>query len=656
MEKNVKILESDVLKVSIDEKSLTVTAKDLRTGTEWCMQKNGPGDMGIKGHCGPGKGMSFSDAKSRKWDSADDSSQSIQCTLAGWDYSANVWSPIGFGVIVKFTLKNDRLAVKLSPYLAEQFEASLIDSNYPRGFLFPKDLDGQLVMPYGQGVLLDKNDPVELDMNIPIWVGNGFLMPWFGMLAKNGDAVFATSETPDDLGFRLNTEKSYGQTIHPYWQASLGGLKYSRVMHYTFTNNSSAVLLAKAYRNFANMRGQGVTLESKARTSPSVESLRGGIMMCVWMMSDFANFDAPGRVMMQSFDDGLFKYKRIAEGAKIKKAIAHIDGWCNGGYDFNHPDTLPPDEKIGGWSGMKRMRDGIKSLGHSFMIHDNFVDYYAHTPSFKNNDGTLDLSGMHSESTQWLGGRQYWMCSKQSEKYVRRNYVEIEEKLHPDGSMIDCWTMGHLRECFDQNHLCTRTEARETFSNCYGWCRNMGWILSGEGGADWAVPFLDFVENVPPDLIPYVLNGKTEKFGISFPLYELVWHDCISVLGHIHQDRKTKVIVKDGCYLEEKADTRLWTLLWGGIPFIRPDTLTLSDRKDDFQRDIDFVNSLKVISDLSEQIAFQEMVDWKLLDENGSKQMVTYKDGTTVAVDFSNLSYTIKLHGQKEIKGAFRKG
>ena len=99
-----------------------------------------------------------------------------------------------------------------------------------------------------------------------------------------------------------------------------------------------------------------------------------------------------------------------------------------------------------------------------------------------------------------------------------------------------------------------------------------------------------------------------------------------------------------------------WSLLWGGIPFICPDTLTLSDKKDDFQRDIKFVKSLKIISDLSEQIAFQEMVDWKLLDENGSKQMVTYKDGTTVAVDFTNLSYSIKFYGQKDIKGAFRKG
>lgn len=649
----MKILESEALRVSIDENDLTVSVKDLRTGTPWQMQKDGPGDIGIKGHCGPWKGMSFRDAQVRKWEATGSTASSVQCTLTGWGYSANVWSPLGFGVVVGFALANERLTINVSPYKPEQFEASLIDSNYPRGFLFPKDMAGQLVLPYCQGVLLDKDDPLELDLNIPVWVGNGFLMPWFGMLAKNGDAVLATSETPDDLGFRLNTEKACGQTIHPYWQASLGGLKYTRVMHYAFTNKSSVVALAKAYRKHADMRGQGITLESKARSFPGVESLRGGIMMCVWMMSDFANFNAPGRVPSMSFDEGLDRYKKIAEGAGIKTAIAHIDGWCRGGYDFNHPDTLPPDERIGGWAGMKRMRDGIKALGHAFVIHDNFVDYYAHTPSFKNNDGTLDLSLMHSESTQWLGGRQYWMCSKQGDKYVRRNYTEIKEKLDPDGSMIDCWTMGHLRECFDQNHLCTRTEARESFSNSYGWCRNLGWTLSGEGGTDWAVPFLDFVETVQPDSIPHVLNGKTEKFGIAFPLYELVWHDCITVLGHINQDRKTKIVVKDGCYLEEKGDIRLWTLLWGGIPFIRPHTLEICTEKADLQADIKFVKSLKIISDLSKRVAFQEIVDWKMLDKDEKKQQVTYKDGTTVAVNFHDVSYTIKFPGAKEIKGAF---
>lgn len=648
----MKILESDALRVSIDEQDLTVSVRDLRSGTEWNMQKDGPGDIGIKGHCGPWKGISFRDALNRKWED-DCGSKSVRCTLTGWNYSANVWSPLGFGVVVKFTLRGDRLSVNVSPHQPEQFEASLIDSNYPRGFLFPANLDGKLVLPYCQGVLLEKNDPLELDMNVPIWVGHGFLMPWFGMLAENGDAVLATSDTPDDMGFRLNTEKGFGQTVHPYWQASLGGLKYPRVMHYTFTNKSTVVSLAKAYRRHANDRGQGITLESKSRSCAEVESLRGGIMICVWMMSDFANFNAPGRVPCMSFDEGLFRYKRVVEGAGIKTAIAHIDGWCRGGYDFNHPDTLPPDERIGGWTGMKRMRDGIKALGHSFMIHDNFVDYYAHTPSFKNNDGTLDLSGMHSESTQWLGGRQYWMCSAQSGKYVRRNYVEVEEKLKPDGTMIDCWTMGHLRECFDQNHLCTRTQARESFSECYGWCRNMGWMLSGEGGADWAVPFLDFVENITPEVMPYVLNGKAEKFGTAFPLYEIVWHDCVSVLGHINQNKKTKTVVKDGCFIEEKGDIRLWVLLWGGIPFVRTNTLEICRENADFKDDIEFLKGLKVISDLSRRIAFQEITDWRMLDSEGKRQQVTYKDGTIVSVDFSTVSYVIKFPGEDEILGAF---
>ncbi len=646
----MKTLRSDALRVSINETDLTLSVTDVRSGTVWQMQTEGPGDIGIRGHCGPWRGLSFREAQSRHWETGD---TTATCTLTGWGYSANVWSPLGFGVTVTFRLRNNRLTVALAPHLPEQFEASLIDSHYPRGFLFPKGSKGRLVLPYCQGVLLDKDDPLDLDMHLPVWVGNGFVMPWFGMLADTGAAVLATTDTPDDLGFRLKTERRRGQTVHPYWLPALGGLKYTRVMHYTFTGDSTVVSLAKAYRRHADARGQGITLEAKARGCPQVESLRGGLMMCVWMMSDFANFNQPGRVPFMTFDEGLRRYRRVAEGAGVKKAVAHIDGWCRDGYDFNHPDTLPPDERLGGWTGMRRMRDGIQALGHSFMIHDNFVDYYAHTPSFKNNDGTLDLSGMHSESTQWLGGRQYWMCSAQSDAYVRRNYAEVKERLDPDGSMIDCWTMGHLRECYDQNHLCTRTRARETFSACYGWCRNLGWMLSGEGGADWAVPFLDFVESVQPETVPHVLRGRTERFGVSFPLYELVWHDCITVLGHIHQDRTTKVVVKDGCYLEEKGDIRLWTLLWGGIPFIRPNTLEVCYEGDDVAADVAFVKSLKVISELSARVAFQAMTDWRLLDGAGRRQEVTYSDGTVVTVDFDTVRYKIRYPGEAAVAGAF---
>lgn len=650
-------MESDSLRVVIDECDLSVSVTDLRTGTIWEMQKNGPGDIGIKGHCGPWKGMSFRDAQSRKWSGdggkvSENARLSLECVLTSWSYDANVWSPLGFGVTVEFLLQGDSLRIKISPYKPEQFEASLIDSNYPRGFLFSPDVNGELVLPYTQGILLDKNDPLELDMNFPIWVGNSFVMPFFGMLAENGDAVLALSDTPDDMGFRLVTEPGYGQTIHPYWQASLGGLKYPRVMHYHFSNNSSVIKLAKAYRKHANTRGQGITLESKLRSVPKIETMRGGIMMCVWMMSDFANFNQPGRVPMISFDEGLARYKYLAEGAGITNAIAHIDGWCRGGYDFNHPDTLPPDERLGGWAGMNRMREGIQALGHSFMIHDNFVDYYAHTPSFANNDGTLDLSGMHSESTQWLGGRQYWMCSKQSPNYVRRNYVEVEEKLHPDGSMIDCWTMGHLRECFDQNHPCTRTQAREAFSDAYGWARSMGWMLSGEGASDWAVPFLDFVESLAPEVIPHALKDKIEKFGKSFPLYEIVWHDCIGVLGHIHQ-KKTAVVVKDGCFLIERGDIRLWTLLWGGIPFVRPYSLENCSECPDQEKDIEFLKSLKIISTLSKRTMFQEIIDWEMFDGDDKKQAVTYKDGTVVSVNFYDTSYEIQFPGEEKIIGRF---
>lgn len=647
----MKRLKSKQLEVNIDAKSLTVSVKNLHTGFEWKMQNSGPGDIGIKGHCGPWQGFSFKDANLIKWEESDNR---LVATLTGWSYSANVWSPITSGLVVDFTLKNNDLRISLAEHLPIKHEASIIDSFYPRGFLFPEKTDGDLVLPIGEGCLLNKNFKEKLDITLPGWIGLGFVMPWWGQISETGEGFIATTHTPDDIAFRINTDEKNGQTVHPYWQASLGGLKYSRNITYSFFEKTSVVKLAKAYRKHADIRGQGITLKQKITDREKVKDLRGAIKLSIWMMSDFENFEQPGRVVYIKFKEAMRRYKYLIKKTGIEKAIVHIDGWCKGGYDFNHPDVLPPDERLGGWQGLKELCDNVKAMGHRFTLHDNYVDYYAHVEAFKDNGGVLDLSGIHSESDEWLGGRQRWLCSTQAKQYTERNFNEMQKNMDFDGIYPDCWTVGPLRECFDQNHPATRTITKDAWSEVFANCQNRDWLVGSEGGNDWAVPVIDYCWGVHVGVVPHALKGKIQEFGTPIPLYSLVWHDAIVAYGWITETQDNAVIM-EGAVANNKHNQSLWAMLRGNAPTVRPDCLDYPTMgsNDDLDKGAEFIKSLKPIIALHEVIGFEEMVDWELLDNAGAIQKSIFANGTEVTVNFEQKSYQVKHPEHDIITGEF---
>ena len=641
----MKALKSKHLEVSIDEASLTVEVLDRRNGTFWRMQGDGPGDLGLKGHCGPWQGMPFCSAKERKWEAGE---SEAKVTLSQWPYSANVWSPAGLGVTVRFELGDDSLEIDLDPHRPEHGEISLIDSYYPRGFLFPEDIGGKLVLPFGQGCLLDKHYPHDLDMVQPGWVGVGLVMPWWGQLTDDGAGMIALTTTPDDIAFRLKTDGASGVTVHPYWQASLGGLKYTRSITYQFFEKTEVLSLAKRYRGHAETLMEVKPLRERARERPGVELLRGGMQAAIWGMSTF-----PDRVWFGDFDACFERYRQVMEAAGVKKAICHVDGWGKDGYDYNHPDVLPPDERLGGWEGLRRMAESVRGLGHGFLLHDNYVDYYAHTEAFRNGDGVLDLSGMHSESTEWLGGRQQWLCSTQAMAYARRNFTELEERVGLQGIYVDCWTIGHLRECFDQRHPASRTATKEAWSQVFSMCQKMGWLTSSEGGNDWAVPTVDFCHTVQPDIIPHVLRGTAASFGTSIPLYAMVWHDCVTVPGWISAE-KASGNIREGCVVEEKHDMRLWTLLWCGIPSFRTPSMDLAvstPAPSEVADEVAFVRHLQPLADFSALAGFEPMTHWEATPD-GLIQTAVYGGDAEVVVDFARNHYRLSAPGM-EADGRF---
>lgn len=637
----VRTLKSDALEVSIDPKTLTLSVRDLRTGIVWKMQDSGPGDIGIKSHAGPLESMAFGSAGKARWEGSGNEQRVI---LSDWPCRSNVWSRSDYAVEIHFRLQGDRLDITVGTKNGRG-EVSFIDSCYPRGFLFPGDIDGELVLPYGQGCLLKKNFPCRLDHTLPAYVALGFSMPWWGQLAGSGEGFAAFTDTPDDIGFRVVTEPKLGHTVHPYWQASLGNFRYPRKISYRFFDKADIVTLAKAYREHAETMGLAVTLKEKAKARPNVEKLRGAIVVSIWHMSDFTKFGRSGEQHCMTFEEGLRRFQRLARDAGIEKAIVHVDGWCRGGYDYYHPDVLPPEEQLGGWEGLKKMADAVQAEGHAFLLHDNYVDIYAHTEAFRPENTALDLSGVRHENNEWLGGRQQWLCPVRTMRFAKRNLTQVRDRINPSGTYLDCISCGPLRECYDQSHLCSRGDARKAWSEIFVMCQEFGWATSSEGGGDWAIPILDFCWSVHTALCPFDLKEEIGgPLGTPIPLYSLVWHDCIVVPSHIQES-------------DETGESALWPMLWGGIPSIRTGSLhpdTSKIKRYGEVSEANFVRALKPIMELSEQVAFEEMTNLELLDVEGKVQRTTFSDGTQVTVDFAGNNYETVICGEGDGKTAIQ--
>lgn len=625
-------MQSSELEVNIAERTLTVTVKDLRTGIEWRMQEEGPGDIGLKGHCGPWTGLAFSTAGKVEW-SGEGNRRKV--FLKGWPLRANVWGACQHGMEVEFELNGEELDITLRGVNGPA-ESSIIDSYYPRGFLFPAKVGGDLVLPIGQGCLLKKDYPFTLDHTLPSYAGLGFVMPWWGQLAQSGEGILAVTETPDDIGFRVVTEGGGGgQTCHPYWQASLGNFRYTRRMKYRFYRKTDVVGLAKGYRRHAEKRGQALTLKEKARQRPNVDKLHGAMIFNIGIMADFEKQGCCDKKKHHlSFDDALLRFQRIAEKAEVKKAIMHVDGWGLDGYDSLHPDILPPNPECGGWAGLERMAVAIKKMGHMFLLHDQYADIYADADAFSPDNTALDLSYVRPENNEWLGGRQQWLCPKRTMQFARRNLTEVQNKLKPSGTYLDCFTVGHLRECYDQRHPCSRHDTIESWLEILRMCQGWGWATSSEGGADWAIPALDFCWTVNVGVCPTDLKEKINgPLGDPIPLYNLVWHDCLVQPEFFSISDKT-------------PDTRLWCTLWGGIP-----SVGVSDQP---ERDAALVRSLMPICRLHESVGFEEIVNLEILDTDRKVMRSSFGDGTQVTVDLNDKSWTVKSPKGKQTRNAFK--
>ncbi|MDR1566863.1 MAG: DUF5696 domain-containing protein, partial [Treponema sp.] len=297
----------------------------------------------------------------------------------------------------------------------------------------------------------------------------------------------------------------------------------------------------------------------------------------------------------------------------------HFDGWGIDGYDSHHPDYLPPNEKLGGWEGMKRLSDVMKELGYLFATHDQYRDYYFNAESFDREMAVHDTKGNIQEYGIWLGGKQSLLCSSQAPLYVRRNYSALAEHgIDIAGTYQDVFSDVELDECDHPWHRVTRKECAEYRKACFDYVMAHGIALSSEEAIDWSMQTMAFCHHAPFPKSP----APDFPIGIPVPLTHLVYHDCLIMPAFMGRGPS---------YTSELAERQNGLLL--GLLTASPAYLPIEPGEDD-------VKTVRLAGKLNRAAQYSPMIHHEYLSP--LVQRAVYGCGITVTIDTERDTWDIQ--------------
>lgn len=164
---------------------------------------------------------------------------------------------------------------------------------------------------------------------------------------------------------------------------------------------------------------------------------------------------------------------------------------------------------------------------------------------------------------------------------------------------------------------------------CFEYVRSRGVAMSSEEPVDWAVPYIEFCYWAPMEHGGEAVGRK--PLGLSLPLYNQVYHDCMVTPFRIYGD--------EGSTADEMA---LYTLSYGGVPLVNGADRTTAFPKGELER-------AKFAADVHRSNGFAAMERHELLEADGSRRLTKFADGSEVEVDLSAGRYRLKgIRGAKD--------
>jgi hypothetical protein len=408
---------------------------------------------------------------------------------------------------------------------------------------------------------------------------------------------------------------------------SLGKLAYPRRVRYRFGKGLGYVAQAKAYRAHCQRVGLFRSLREKIAENPNVARLIGGpvvsVSCCRRIMRTLEYWHMPFTEVA-----GCVEAYRRQSG--FSDGMVHVDGWGWWGYDAMHPDPLPPNMDCGGAAGLSELARRCKAAGYLFGLHDQYIDFYYHAPSFKEALSIVTEDGEPVRINRWNGGPCGHLCYNHISRFLRRNLYEGIRKTYPHNNnspsiwaicrptayYVDC--MCRTVECWSPDHPMTRSQARhlqqQVFRTVSGGAEGEGIVLSVEHIRDYGVPSVAFsyaMTTMATDVVTTTGEHDTRPIGVQAPLWELVFHDAVSLF----------------CWRPGVEG-----LLYGQSPSIHLEGGPIPKA---------VLAGQKTLAAFHKDVALAEMTDHRLLKADGSVQSCTYDGGLTVEADMTKGVYSV---------------
>ncbi len=621
-------------KVTLDETNLAIS---VQAGpAQWVMMPSSPRDMLLKS-----KGEEFQEplADARKirivpYDAG--FKTGVKIGLTGWQHERN---SLDLELFLTICLEgtDEELVFDAS---AREHETLLRQLDWPAA-LDARDVDYTL-LSNGRGTLLPRNWPKEYfpirsitpEGKIAVTdhsvlqshVIESWSMSWWGF-QKGKSAMMVILETPDDAAYQFQHPAGGPTVIGPRWLATLGRFGYSRATRMCFFADGNYVEMSKRYRRYVMDTGLFVSLKEKIARTPGVSELIGtpqtrlSILRNMSPDSDRYDTKDPSKnYSLITFDERAGQLREL-KSRGFDHVLVFISGWPHLGYDRQHPDSLPPPEKAGGWGGFKRLVDTARELGYPYVLHDQYRDYYLDAPSYdpqfavREEDSKLPAQAFPGSRfgdskngdipmmRHWDGGRQAYLNNRFWLGHLMKNYqLFFDHGITPQGIYLDVIGYVPPDEDFNPEHPTTRTEAMAGRAACMNWSRHNLGIVATEAGADWVIPYVDVINQ----------SGGGSK-AILVPLYNLVYHDAVIV-----------------SYGVRDQQSLLRGILNGGVPEL---PITATDEKT--------LSLMRQMMALHKRVGLLEMTKHEFLGTKYRKERTTFADGTTVTVDWDTTTFTI---------------
>ncbi|MCL2832020.1 MAG: glycoside hydrolase [Treponema sp.] len=568
-------------------------------------------------------------------------------------------------------------------------ELEFISLEYPAHTINVKSgsEQGYTVIPVKQGVIV----PSRLDTGYMRYMNNlwrnicdiekylefdsGPLnMPWFGA-HKGESSIFIYSDTPTDMSLHVVCNSVVNDSgyvvsarhcenpgtrmssLSPIFESSMGKLGYPRSVYIQFLNGGY-VEMAKLYLEFAKKNGRYVSLREKIIRNPMIEKMIGAPDIKIYIYTNRIN-EPYLRAWCEPVLDGYscvhttfkqvsdFLDKLKADG--IDNALILLGGWNRAGYDNGHVDMWPPAEGAGGAEDLKKLSLKARSLGYILSLHDNYQDYYLNAPSYneeclvKKSDGSVQTGGI------WDGGQCRIICSHEALDLARSNVDKVQNGTEITSYYLDTTIAAKLYECHDKNHPQTRIDDKQSRYTLLTDLQKLGLIVGTEGGNDWAVPVCTYFEGLPGSGTGTNAGVEASGFGISAPLFYLVYHDSVICYWQHGQPYGREDHINHMLFDLLNAQPSSWSIIYEQFGDMEPLIL----------------DAYRLLGRFHTKTAHCQMVNHEYLKKDFTVQKTVFSDGSEVIVNFDILSFSLgdnkippkgfllKMNGEDQLIGCF---